>query len=66
MSGERRRLSEADMFRPEDSDLLADIIWWIKGFRAGVDADSNSCPFGTAHEEALRRARMTLREETSR
>lgn len=41
-------------------DHLADILWWIKGYLAGADADSNSCPFERGHIEALRKARANL------
>lgn len=47
----------------EDIDNLADIIWWIKGFMAGADADSNSCPFGLAHVESLRKIRANWWKE---
>lgn len=47
----------------EDIDNLADIIWWIKGYRAGADADGNRCPFGSDHVESLRKVRINWKEE---
>jgi hypothetical protein len=43
-----------------DIDNLADIIWWIKGYKAGADEDANSCPFGLDHIESLRKIRVLL------
>ncbi len=53
---------EEDITR-RDIDYLADIIWWIKGYRAGADADGNSCPFSGRHLEALRKVRMKWQNE---
>jgi hypothetical protein len=55
-----------EQFRREDSDNLADIIWWIKGYIAGADATYSPCPFGSAHVESLRRARVILGPQTDR
>ena len=41
-----------------DIDHLADIIWWIKGYRSGCEADLKLCPFDENHIEALRKARV--------
>jgi hypothetical protein len=49
-----------DKITQADIDCLADIIWWIKGFRAGCNADFNSCPFDSNHSEALRKTRARL------
>lgn len=40
-------------------DLLADVYWWIKGYRAGVEFLSDS-DFCGEHLEALRKARIEL------
>ncbi len=48
-----------------DSDRLADILWWIKGFRAAAVANDDTeenCPFGPEHEETIRRVRLALEE----
>ena len=49
-------------FTCRDSDNLADIIWWIKGFVAGAEGNWENCPFTSEHEESLRRARVALDE----
>ena len=43
-----------------DIDNLADIIWWIKGYKARADEDANSCPFCLDHFESLRKVRVLL------
>ena len=45
--------------KQQDSDL-ADIIWWIKGFQS---ANENTCPFNDDHIEAIKSARLLLREQ---
>jgi hypothetical protein len=48
-----------------DNDNLADILWWIKGFRAGaraIDARSDVCPFEPEHEESIRKVRLMVRD----
>lgn len=46
-----------------DLDNLADIIWWIKGYRAAIMEDScTPCDFGLYHIESLRNARVVLRK----
>ena len=42
-------------------EALADIIWWIKGYKAGAGDAFAECPFGDDHTEALRLARLDLR-----
>ena len=52
------------MEKPEitqtDLDNLADIIWWIKGYRAGARDQMEECPFVIDHEESLRKCRVAL------
>lgn len=43
-----------------DIDNLADIIWWIKGYKAGAEDNLRPCPFGNDHIESLRKARINL------
>lgn len=50
----------SEPFTQLDSDNLADIIWWVKGYRAGADASYSPCPFEKAHEESLAKARRIL------
>lgn len=57
---EAARPDVSERFTREDSEHLADIIWWIKGYRAGCEADLKLCPFDHAHVEALRKARVNL------
>jgi len=41
-------------------DLLADILWWVKGYRAsGTDPE---CPFTADHERAMQKIKITLQE----
>ena len=49
-----------DEIKQTDIDNLADIIWWIKGYYAGVMDECNSCPFTTDHSESLRKIRLVL------
>lgn len=51
-----------EKFSASDSEALADIIWWIKGYRAGCEADYKLCPFDGDHIEALRKARVILND----
>ena len=39
-----------DKITRQDVDALADILWWIKGYRA---ADNSGCPFADVHVAAL-------------
>jgi len=39
------------------SDMLADMIWWIKGYQAGIGPDDH-CPFGADYEDLLRTIRL--------
>ncbi len=48
----------------QDLEALADIIWWIKGYNAGVDADG-CADLDDDHLNALRRARIRLMPEDS-
>ena len=48
-----------ETFTRADSDNLADIIWWIKGYLA---ANASPCPFSNGHIESLRKARAILEE----
>jgi hypothetical protein len=50
----------AERWNDVDSDNLADIIWWIKGFRAANDM---GCPFAEVHIESLRKAKVLLGKE---
>lgn len=51
-----------ELMSQTDLDNLADIIWWIKGFRSASDGGYANCPFGTDHIESLRKARINLSE----
>lgn len=46
-----------DEITQADADNLADILWWIKGFRAAADASGTIPAFGSEHEESLRKFR---------
>lgn len=48
------------MITQSDLDNLADIVWWTRGYLAGCDSDSNSCPFGPQHIRSLNNARDIL------
>lgn len=52
-----------DIFTQTDSDNLADIIWWIKGYWAGSRGSMEECPFDMTHYESLRKARILLKKE---
>lgn len=56
-------MATREIITQEDIDNLADIIWWIKGYKAGADADGNSCPFGADHIESLRKIRANWKLE---
>ncbi len=43
----------------QDADLIADVLWWLKGYRAGLDSDTYS-DIDATHDDALRRARIRL------
>ena len=43
-----------------DLGNLADIIWWIRGYRAGMEAEKGECPFVADHVETLRKCRIAL------
>jgi hypothetical protein len=47
-----------DKITQRDLDALADILWWIKGYRA---ADYSGCPFADIHVAALDKAHDNLR-----
>ncbi len=51
----------AEEITQEVIDNLADIIWWIRGYRAGID-DINDCSFHETHIRSLRTARLKLAE----
>ena len=53
----------AEIWTQADSDNLADIIWWIKGYIAGARENLEECPFAHRHIEGLRKARMLLDKE---
>jgi len=51
-----------ERFTRDESDTLADIIWWIKGYQAGVHAEGGGvCPFWAPHINALRKAKRILK-----
>ena len=50
----------AEIWTQADSDNLADIIWWIKGYIAGARENLEECPFTYSHIEGLRKARSML------
>jgi hypothetical protein len=53
-----------EKFTQEDSVRLAEIIWWIKGVRAAVDASNDILSdFDEDHVNALRKARLILRPD---
>lgn len=41
----------------EQSDMLADLIWWIRGYRAGL-GEYGSCPIGEEHLLTLSHVRL--------
>jgi hypothetical protein len=43
-----------------DSDLLADIIWFIKGRMSALADQGRNCELGADHIDALRRFRLAL------
>jgi hypothetical protein len=45
-----------------DSDNLADIIWWIKGYIVGAKENCESCPFCNDHIESLKKTRIHLQK----
>lgn len=56
------KVTETEKYTQEDSDNLADIIWWIKGYRAASEAGyaDQACPFQKTHMDSLRKARVLL------
>jgi len=36
-----------------DLDRLAEIIWWMKGYKAGAKGSLRECPFNDSHLESL-------------
>lgn len=46
------------MNKKQDSDLLADVIWWIKGYIAGNISDGEQCCFDNDHLRALVQAKI--------
>ena len=54
------------MFSQRDSDNLADIIWWIKGYHAGARENYEECPFKPGHIESLRVARVHIQNVLSK
>lgn len=50
----------SDEIEQYDSDKLADIIWWIRGFQAATSDDFDEFPFDFGHLEALRKARLLM------
>lgn len=47
-------------FTQQDSDNLADIIWWIMGYHAASEDAYQICPFKSEHVESLKKARDIL------
>ena len=45
-------------FTQTDTDNLADIIWWIKGYITGAKENYEKCPFCNDHSESLRKIRL--------
>lgn len=43
------------MEQPTDQDRLnlCDIVWWMKGYRAGAKDQFEQCPFEHCHIESL-------------
>jgi hypothetical protein len=55
----------SDKVTQTDNDNLADILCWIKGFRACAEAAGigmDICPFQTRHEESIRKVRLMVRD----
>lgn len=48
------------------SDLVADVIWWVRGYRAAMEQSGGVCPFGGRHEDALAELRMEYKERTDK
>ena len=40
----------------EEIDKLCDVLWWLKGFRAGANNDWKNCPFDETYLLALNKA----------
>lgn len=49
-----------------DMDNLADIIWWIFGYTAGLEKSGEVCVFKPAHTETLRKIRLNYRDRLER
>lgn len=55
-------ISEVDEIIQEDSDNLADIIWWIKGYHSASEDSYGMCDFKDYHIESLRKTRILMKE----
>ena len=44
----------------KDSDYIADVIWWIKGFAAANNIYEKSTDLNEDHLDSLRKARIIL------
>ena len=45
-----------------DIDLLADILWWIKGYHAAFDDSEFTCSFKEGHVKSLEKILYTLKK----
>jgi len=45
------------------ADLLADVIWWLKGYMAAADDDDSIFGFNEEHIIAVRESRIKILKE---
>jgi hypothetical protein len=50
-------VSASDNITMEDVDRLADLLWWMKGYNAGLKAQGEQSPFTRHHEDSIRKFR---------
>lgn len=60
IKGEGKNLEE--IITQDDSDLLADIIWWIKGYHRAFKDAEETCDFKEDHVRALEKAKRRFQE----
>lgn len=44
-----------------DRDNLADLVWWLKGYKAGAGNNFNECPFNEDHLNVLSKLIRNMR-----
>ncbi len=50
--------------RERVSDDVADVIWWLKGYRAACESSGAPCDFGGKHLESLAEVNTDYRHRT--